>query len=166
MLIIGVLIGFAFVLLWSPKATETGENEGATTTDVEMVTRGKPLPELFTGAQTLPPQIPANTRVGLTVLDQPRGTSVFVSGLQVIDTRWVAVYDDREGKPGWILGAARVRQGDAVAVVPLLRPEGTLTGATYYAAILNDDGDDEFNRLLDLPPLTPDKVTIVSFKAE
>ena len=112
----------------------------------------------------IPPSIPANTRVGLSVFDQPQGDSVAVSGLAIVGTKWIAIYDEQDGKPGWILGAARVHEGDTTATVDLLRAD--VAGGTYYAAILNDDGDSVFNRLTDLPPLSPEKVTVVRFEVK
>jgi hypothetical protein len=98
------------------------------------------------------------------VLDQPQGDSVAVSGLAIVVTKWIAIYDEQDGKPGWILGAARVHEGDTTATVDLLRAD--VAERTYYAAILNDDGDSVFNRLTDLPPLSPEKVTVVRFEVK
>lgn len=167
MLFVGILIGTALMLISDSRNGEVRDayttTQGATTSDADAFIEARPLPELFS-VRVASPQIPKNERIGLTVRDQFRGDTVFASDLHISGTKWVVIYDDREGKPGWILGAARVREGDKEAAVSLLRPEGTLAGATYYAAILDDDGDGEFNRLADLPPLTPDKVIIVSFE--
>lgn len=168
MFAIGILIGISLVMvLKAPKIQEISINStpsGATSTD-DVVIRSEDLKrEVLTSA--LPPfsQIPNNARVGLTVEDQAPGKTVTVNSLDVIGSQWVAVYDDNDGRPGWILGATRVHEGNKTAVIELLRPEGTLSGHTYYVAILNDDGDNEFNRLTDLPPLSPDKIIIVKFK--
>lgn len=168
MLVIGILIGVSLVMLVkAPKTPESKTNStspGATSTD-DVLLRSEDLKrEVLTSALPSLSQIPNNVRVGLTVEDQVAGKSVTVSSLDIIGSQWVAVYDDKDGRPGWILGATRVHEGDKTAVVELLRPEGTLSGHTYYTAILNDDGDGEFNRLTDLPPLSPDKIVIVKFK--
>lgn len=168
MLVIGVLIGTTGVMAWKTRhmgALEEAVNstpKGATTSQESLM----PSRSTIAGAPGLPaaPQIPENSRVGLTVKDQIAGTKVDVEGLTLTDNHWVAVYDDQEGHPGWIHGAARVHTGDTTAQIEMLR--AIEAGSKYYVAILGDDGDDTFNRLTDLPPLTPDKVVIVSFKAK
>ncbi len=168
MLVIGVLIGTTGVMAWKTRHAGEGEEavnttpKGATTSQVSLVETHSTIG----GASGMPtaPQIPENSRVGLMVKDQQAGNSVSVEGLSLTDNHWVAVYDDQEGHPGWIHGAARVHAGDTTAEIEMLR--STDAGGKYYVAILRDDGDDTFNRLTDLPPLTPDKVVIVSFKAQ
>jgi hypothetical protein len=177
MLIIGVLIGTTAVMVWKldnapateidadriSQSTPNGEGDAKDTGDaIRATTTGSVISQA--SAWPLPPEIPANTRVGLTVADQEAGTVVNVSGLVIAGKKWIGVYDDRSGAPGWIMGATRVHEGDTVAKVELLRT--TVAGNTYYAVILNDDGDEVFNRLSDLPPLTSDRVTIVRFKAQ
>lgn len=165
MLFIGVFIGISAVMVWSSSRSEVGK-ESSTPSGVEGEAT---VPSATSSASIapssalfpLPPSIPANTRVGLSVLDQPQGVTIAVNGLSIVGTKWIAIYDDHEGKPGWILGAARVHEGDTTATVDLLRAD--VVGGTYYAAILNDDGDSVFNRLTDLPPLSPEKVTVVRF---
>ena len=172
MLVIGVLIGTSLVMVWSSRWRRGGGESNASTPS--EVSTGGALPSATTPPATislsalsvLPPSIPENTRIGLSVLDQPAGKIVSISTVSIEGTKWIAIYDDHDGKPGWILGAARVHQAENMANVELLRPEGMISGETYYAAILNDDGDGEFNRLTDLPPLSPDKVTIVRFSAQ
>jgi len=169
MLVIGVLIGVSVVMISTRGGwLRDGENDASTaesmnTPETPVVTSQDSL-TAAPGDFPLPPSIPDNTRVGLSALDQLHGKTIAVGGLAVLGTKWVAIYDDHGGKPGWILGAGRVHEGDTGIVVELLRQEGTVAGGIYYAAILNDDGDDVFNRLTDLPPLSPDKVTIVRFR--
>lgn len=177
MLIIGVLIGTTAVMVWKldkahapegdaekmSQSTPNGESDTKGTGDaIRATTTGSVLSQA--SAWPLPPEIPANTRVGLTVQDQPAGNMVSVSGLVITGKKWIGVYDNRSGAPGWIMGAARVHEGDTVGKVELLR--AMVAGGTYFAVILNDDGDETFNRLSDLPPLTPDRVTIVRFNAQ
>lgn len=167
MLLIGVLIGVSLVMLWTKGGVRGEERERSTAERIETTeTSDVPAESIApsSAALPLPPAIPDNTRTGLSVADQAAGRVVFVTGLSVTEKKWVAIYDDQGGKPGWILGARRVHAGDRETSVELLR--ATLSGAVYYVAILNDDGDDEFNRLTDLPPLSPDKVTVVRFKAQ
>ena len=171
MLVIGVLMGTTLVMVWNSRGGGGGmQYDSSTPTGAEVKNTTPGVTETSSIAPSslsfpLPPSVPANTRVGLSVPDQPRGTMVEVGNLLIIGTKWVAIYDDHDGKPGWILGASRVHEGDEKTTIELLRQEGTTPGATYYAAILNDDGDEEFNRLTDLPPLSSEKVTIVRFTA-
>ena len=168
MLIIGVLIGTTAVMAWKTKHAGEGEEvinstpKGATTSQESLL---QPQTTM-NGAPGLPgaPEIPKNVRVGLSVGDQPAGTMVLVTGLSVADNHWIAVYDDQDGHPGWIHGAARAHPGDTSVQVEMLR--NTEAGGKYYVAILGDNGDDTFNRLTDLPPLTPEKVVIASFVAQ
>lgn len=170
MLIIGALIGYAsFKVFNGPTNTSTEANGTtptgvATTTDVLDATKEKST--LSSGHQfPLPPSVPANKRAGLAVADQVASHTVAVSGLSVENTSWVAIYDKRDGVPGSILGAQKVNLGESDVIVELLRPEGTVAGAEYYAAILPDNGDGQFDRLTDLPPFSPEKTVIVSWKA-
>lgn len=167
MLVIGVLVGMTGVLAWNSRGTGDGDTvqnstpSGATTTDIN-------IPATTTSMQAVPnlpaaPEIPANLRVGINVADQPAGVAVFVTGLVLTKSQWVAVYEDRDGKPGNILGASRVFPGYISTSVDLLR--NTETGGKYYVALLADNGDEVFDRLSDLPPFSPDKVVIVSFVA-
>lgn len=173
MLVIGVLIGISLVMITRTPGSDNVQEEkvnttpsGATSTDEVSISSDALKNQIITSALPPLPQIPNNLRVGLKVEDQAPGKTVTVNSVDVTGSQWIAIYDDKDGRPGWILGAAHVREGDKTAVVELLRPEGTVSGQTYYAAILNDDGDGEFNRLTDLPPLSPDKIIIVRFKVQ
>lgn len=169
MLVIGVLIGTSAVMVWKLKAVPSDGNDdtrstpnGATTT--ALVERTTKVTAIGQSAWPLPPEIPANVRVGLSVADQPGSAVVNVSDLHITEMHWIGIYDERDGHPGFIMGAKRVHPGDTLATVELLRP--TVALGKYYAVILNDDGDDTFNRMQDLPPLSPDKVVMVSFLAQ
>ncbi len=171
MLVIGILIGtFGVIALRTPEERAMNANSNSTEETVSTIqTEGANFaPATTTIAQsgTLPilPQIPENTRVGLSVMNQPAGMRVDVTGLVLTTNQWVAVYDDRDGRPSSILGAGRVWPQATSTVIELLRP--MLAKGKYYAALLQDDGDDSFNRLTDLPPLSPERVIIVSFLAE
>lgn len=168
MLVIGTLIGFAIVKVLSgsgERASDTDSTpKGAPAVTVEDISE-KPATLSAAKQFPLPPSVPANTRVGLSVQNQLAGRTVTVSSISVDVVAWVAVYDQKVGAPSAILGAAKVKVGETTANIELLRPEGTLSGATYYVAILPDNGDGEFNRLTDLPPFSPDRVSIVTFKA-
>ncbi len=169
MLVIGSLIGFAIVKVFSGsnermESDDASTPKGAESAAVENITN---KPETLSAAKQfpLPPSVPQNTRVGLSVSNQAAARTVAVSNVFVEAVSWVAVYEGQGGTPGSILGAAKVKPGETSAIVELLRPEGTLSGLTYFAAILPDNGDGEFNRLSDLPSFSPDKVVVVTFKA-
>jgi hypothetical protein len=167
MLVIGVLLGATSMLAW--KLDGTGEVPVGDSTPTGIPNEERNIatttPVTIAVAADIPssPEIPPNMRVGLNVADQPAGSVVFVTGLTVTENQWVAVYEENEGKPASILGASRVRVGYISTSVDLLR--ATEQGRKYFVAILNDDGDNYFNRLSDLPPFSPDRMVIVSFIA-
>ena len=169
MLVIGILIGTAAVMAWKTRTVRnldeamvnTSDNGAMTASDTMVKTQetmGRTEPSL-----PLAPSIPKGTRLGLNVEDQLAGNTVSLNSLDIKSTNWVAVYDERDGEPGWIIGATRVHAGDTTAKVDLLR--STIKGQRYYVGILSDDGAETFSRQTDLPPLSPDKVVIVSFMA-
>lgn len=170
MLVIGVLIGTSAVMVWKLKGGQTDvsvdESARSTPSGTAMAPAEGSATTTTIGQSSwpLPPAIPANIRVGLSVADQPASAVVNVSGLALSEIHWIGIYDDREGHPGFIMGAKRVHPGDTLATVELLRP--TASGGKYYAVLLTDDGDDTFNRLQDIPPQSPDKVVMVSFAAQ
>lgn len=107
-------------------------------------------------------RVPKNTRAGLVVPDQQAGSAVSVSGFSFESPQWVVIYDDKDGKPWWILGAKRFLPGDVSGTVTLLRP--TVAGKTYYAVVHGDDGDLTFDKYKDPAP-SPDTAIIVTFQA-
>jgi hypothetical protein len=156
-------------MVWKLKARQVDVNESSRTTPSGATTTGPIVSDtkavsIGQSSWPLPPAIPANLRVGLSVADQPAAPAVNVAGLSLTEMHWIGIYDDRDGHPGFIMGAKRVHPGDTLATVELLRP--TAQGGKYYAVILTDDGDDTFNRLQDIPPQSPDKVVMVSFRAQ
>lgn len=169
LMFIGTLAGIVLIFLSSSPQVFSPEQDDvpASTTHVPSSHTGEQASATSSGIQlSALPVIPKNVRTGLRVPDQPAGKTVAVSALETKERQWVAIYDDRGGKPGWIIGATRVHPGDTDAIVEVLRAGGTRPNMTYYAALLNDDGDDEFNRLTDLPPLASERVVIVSFTTQ
>lgn len=167
MLVIGVLIGYSFTAYRNRQQSSdvrTTTETNATNTDAVLgaVTEQSSIKSALDFP--LPPSVPANTRVGLTVDDQPSGKTVAVSGLSLQAKSWIAIYDGHNNVPGNILGAVRVAPTENHATVELLRPEGTTKGETYFAAILSDSGDDVFDRTSDTPAQGGTAV-IVSWKA-
>lgn len=85
----------------------------------------------------------------LSVANQPAGSRVLVSKVSLGERSWLAVRDDQNGAPGWILGAKRLEPGDHdEAVIELLRP--TVAGRSYFIFIYRDDGDMAFDHTKDI----------------
>jgi len=85
----------------------------------------------------------------IMVKDQPAGFRVIVDSVTLVDGGWVAIREDNEGEPGNILGAQKFEDGTNTGEVELLR--NTVEGGTYYAVLIADDGDGEFDHKKDSP---------------
>ncbi|TSC78972.1 MAG: hypothetical protein G01um101433_32 [Parcubacteria group bacterium Gr01-1014_33] len=85
----------------------------------------------------------------VSVSDQVQGHTVKVESVSLEKTAWVVIHEDREGKPGNILGAHRFPAGSGSGEVELLRD--TAEGKVYYAMIHTDDGDGTFDYKKDVP---------------
>lgn len=174
-LVVMLVIGIAIGVIGANLAGQGGEelrDSSSNVAETESTPADMPSENTKTTDTSSAPQevelpgidrVPKNSRPGLTVLDQPAGAQVAVSGLTFDSPAWVAVYDNRGGKPGWILGAKRFLPGDVAGIVPLLR--ATVSGETYYAVIHGDDGDLTFDKRKDPAP-APDSALIVSFRAQ
>ncbi|MFA6364898.1 MAG: hypothetical protein WCW78_00650 [Candidatus Paceibacterota bacterium] len=123
-LLVGLLVGW---IIFSPArpATETGENEVSAT---PLVLSGKNV---------------------VSVDDQLPGTTVTIQSVTLENAGWVAIHEDRDGKPGNILGASWFPAGTNSGSVELLRT--TTDGGTYYAMMHNDDGNKLFDYKVDMP---------------
>jgi hypothetical protein len=169
MLVIGILIGAMGVLAWrtgeisGPAVGNDSTPSGVVAEQLDVATTSSQTISSTSKIPVALPEIPRNVRVGMNVSDQPAGDEVFVTGLVLEKDHWVAVYDEQGGQPGSILGASRVRAGQISTTVSLLR--ATEEGGRHYVAILNDNGDDRFDRQTDLPPLSSEHFVIVSFVA-
>lgn len=75
----------------------------------------------------------------LTIENQPAGKSVAIKNMNLAATAWVAIHDDRDGKPGDILGAKRYFATETSGTVPLLR--ATVAGKRYFAMVHKDNGN-------------------------
>ena len=85
----------------------------------------------------------------IAVADQPAGMNVAISMVTLAKDGWVAIHEDRDGKPGNILGAQWFPAGQARSgSVELLR--STENGKVYYAMLHSDDGDHKFDRAVDI----------------
>ena len=86
----------------------------------------------------------------IVVEDQAPGNQVVISTAALEEGGgWVAIHEDRDGKPGNILGAQFFPAGETRnGFVDLLRP--TVKGV-YYAMLHRDDGDHQFDLSKDAP---------------
>lgn len=91
--------------------------------------------------------------VGLEVLDQAPGKTVFVKDLKADIPVWVVIVENINGIKGNILGAGLFNVGDNAGVVELLR--GTVEGGNYYAVLHIEDSNLEQNRTFDLAKDVP-----------
>lgn len=78
---------------------------------------------------------------------QTAGLEVAVSSIIVQVPTWVVIYENFNGQPGNVLGAALFTSTRSSGVVDLLR--GTLPGQTYFAGEARDDGDHMFSMVND-----------------
>lgn len=85
----------------------------------------------------------------LAVPDQAAGDAVHIASAKLKDSAWVAIHEDKNGKPGNILGALLLPAGlSEDATVELLRP--TVAGV-YYAMLHQNNGDRQFDYDTDTP---------------
>ena len=95
----------------------------------------------------------ANTQAvfpsGPLVITSPQnsGLEVSVSNVVVQVPTWVVIYENYNGQPGNVLGAALFTSDRTSGVADLLR--GTLPGQTYFAGEARDDGDHMFSMVND-----------------
>lgn len=90
----------------------------------------------------------------VVVEDQFPGNQVQLKAVSFSDSGWAAVYEDRDGEPGNILGAQRFDAGEHTGTVDLTR--GTEEGSLYYVILHRDDGDREFDFKIDTQLLDED----------
>lgn len=90
----------------------------------------------------------------IAVNDQPPGMAVAISFVTFAHDGWVVIHEDRDNKPGNILGARRFNAGERQSgSVELLR--ATESEKVYYAMLHSDDGDRQFALEKDLPITDP-----------
>jgi len=154
--VIALLVGLAAGwMLSKPKYSEPLETSGETPDEIFL--------DEIAQEDTIESKVTDNS---VTVFDQPAGSTVQVLSVSLIQNGWVVIHEDRDGRPGNILGAQRFTAG--------LHPEGgevellrwTEEGETYYAMLHDDDIDRSFDLTTDLP-LTDEngKVILATFVA-
>ena len=95
----------------------------------------------------------------VTADDQPAGTMITIAKMNLPIVAWIAIHENDNGVPGWILGARRFEAGETTGLVELLR--GTIAGKSYFAVIHAEDGDGAFNLRKDLPIVNVDGAMIL-----
>jgi len=132
--ILGVLVGFGGFYAWNNNPLSNGDSSSE---KENIETEGE---------ETFNPSL----LNAIEVPNQPTYNKVFISSLTIEASGWVAIYEDREGQPGSILGAQLFDKGIYdYGQVDLLRE--MIAGGTYYAIVHFDDGDRSFDHTKDLP---------------
>ncbi len=91
----------------------------------------------------------ANGDNTLVVKDQPAGKMVVVDSINLNQSAWIAIHEDKNGKLGVIYGARLFNSESKGGEVILLR--ATQPGMKYYAMLHNENGDRVFDFKQDLP---------------
>jgi hypothetical protein len=99
-----------------------------------------------TGAPVTQTQGGSNSVV---VSDQYPGNVVYLSSVQMQSPGWVEIHKDNAGQPGAIIGSVYAPAGISPAKVTVSQP--IVDGATYYAMLHSDNGDQKFDAKTDLP---------------
>lgn len=147
-----VIGGVAWAIAGNKKtaSTTTLAETTQTQTDTQPVASGAVIPTnktspVASGASDTQAAFPA----GVLVVPSPQtaGLEVSVSNISVQAPTWVVIYENYNGQPGNVLGAALFTSDRTSGTVSLLR--GTLPGQTYFAGEARDDGDHMFSKVND-----------------
>lgn len=137
-LVLGLLLGFVFGYMVSKPDTDLHKEFAD---QIDLSAEGK-VDSVLIGSEASGQNTPSD--YVLDVADQVAGDTVLVSQVSLPAKSWLAVTDDNNGSPSYILGAQRVPAGVHSNIqVELLR--STLSGARYHLVIYVDDGDDMFD---------------------
>lgn len=153
LLVAGAIIGILIVWGWNAARQPGGVTTTATSTPN--------TPSKSTTGTTTDTQSPAiGSDPSLVVLTpQSAGTQVTISKAIVSSPTWVVVYDNRDNKPGNVLGAALFFPERQSGTVNLLR--ATQSGKTYFVGKRVDDGDRKFSLAKDNLLKEGDEETII-----
>ena len=95
--------------------------------------------------------------------DQTQGTSVAIESTELIAAGYVVIHEDKDGKPGPVIGNSSLLEGrDKDVVVELTR--STSVGEVLYAMLHRDDGDGVYEFPGDDAPIKDEKESIVLSK--
>jgi hypothetical protein len=144
-LIIGLLVGFTAGVFWEERRSGGPGLQSDSLSKTLQGGIGGDLTIVSTSTASVPVKgtgaLPAKN---LVVKDQPAGDRVEVEAMDAMETLWVAVREEKDGKVGNILGAQKVFVGSAQKViVELLRP--TISGGAYRVVLYREVGDPAFN---------------------
>lgn len=85
----------------------------------------------------------------ITMTDQYPGNVVYLNSVQFEKPGYVAVYSDKDGQLGSVLGSTAFGAGINPGKVTLSKP--MIDGKVYYAVMHSDDGDGKFDAVKDAP---------------
>ncbi|MGH7141692.1 MAG: hypothetical protein ACREGH_03610 [Minisyncoccia bacterium] len=161
-LIVGLLIAWAWVDLRAPKTSGTSamgsssdqftitQNSGGETASQEN-NSAQSGAQTETGSTPTAPAGVSLANASLTVPPrQDAGNEVAVTGITASQPVWAVVYEDDNGAPGVVLGAARFAASHS-GTVSLLR--STLPGLTYFVGLVGDTPDHSYNVNVNAPIL-------------
>ena len=158
LVIVGVIffvVGFgaSWLIFGRSQAPSSAQGDGEQVSEE----KGNTSKQANISGATETPQAPTPTpatagKNAIGAENQPPGSKVKLGSLSLEKTGWAVVHEDRDGKPGNILGAQRFAAGTyTTGEVDLLRK--TTEGKAYYAMLHADDGDGKFDHKKDLPLL-------------
>ncbi len=142
--IVLIIIGGVWALASRTKPSTSTPVTGASTTTT-------PTNNIQNNAGNVTPitVTPAALADGSLVIPSPQspGMQIAITRALVTVPTWVVVYENYNGQPGNVLGAALFTHDRPSGVVELLR--GTLPGQTYFVGEARDDGDHMFSMMRD-----------------
>ena len=113
--IIGLLAGFAIAKIGMKEGEDVAiydESRSKVVTQEVLTTKDSTESLSASRMFVLPKMVPMNTRVNLSVLDQPATTTVQIAHVVVNKPTWLAIYEEINNTPGSILGAQKIVSTD------------------------------------------------------
>lgn len=156
-IVAGVIVGV--LVAWGWSAFQNRETPVATTSE-EETTMSEETGTTATTETTGSSAVTSNASFAVSN-PQAAGTSVAISSINVSSPTWIVVYENRDNKPGNILGAGLFFADQTSGKVELLR--GTVAGQTYYVGTRTDNGDRRFELDVDDPVRAGSTQPLVSF---
>lgn len=143
-----VIAGVAWAIT-GRKGSPTETNTASSPNSATPATTANPSGAAVSAGTSSATQTQASFPSGALVLPSPQnaGLEVAVANIEVKVPTWVVIYENYNGQPGNVLGAALFTKDRTSGAIDLLR--GTLPGQTYYAGEARDDGDHMFSMVGD-----------------
>ena len=153
---VAFVVGFGAAWLWSGKSDRNASYQSdtqSTTEDAEPLgtqdKQGSASPSLVApvySGKTFEKQLPAASGDNaISLIDQSPGKSVMVSHITLARDGWVVIHEDKNGKPGIIIGAKKFKAGEYADQKILLIVRPSEGGKAYYGALRADDGNETFD---------------------